>query len=521
MRAACIGLPATPVSVLILGALIVGAGCSSDDDSGPTTPRDTGVMAPDTGEEVDAGFPDGGVFADAEVVMDAEPADAGFEPFPLISCADVTGTCVSFEPGEETALLDAVNSLNDDTTIVLATGSYAFDNALTFRRANGVTLTGQGMDLTNLDFSSQTTQSNGVDVIGDNFAIRQLTITDAQKDALRIEDSMNVQIQFVRTTWSGGPSSDNGGYGIYPVRCTNVLLEDSEAFHASDAGLYVGQSINVIVRRNVARRNVAGLEIENTQFAQVYENTVEDNTAGLVVFDLPGNPVIGRDVKIFDNVISNNNRQNFAVPGAIVSQIPAGTGTFALASRRVEITNNTYENNNSTDIAILSGLAVLPEVNDWAIPLDQVVGSTVGLELVEVEGAVLNFVTNEIWIHDNTHSGSGTMPDSSSMDDRPLGFLLGLLYFASQEPVDTLLYDGIGEDVDPATAANNTNVNHICAENETGATWATLDLETLLTILGSGMFPTVANLYRPDAPFAPFNCTGFTNGPIADVTLPF
>mgnify|MGYP001459187303 CR=1 FL=1 len=141
------------------------------------------------------------------------------------------------------------------------------------------------------------------------------------------------------------------------LRC-HSSVRISRAEGASDAGLYVGQCINAIVRNNVCTGNVAGLEIENTQYADVYNNTVEDNAAGLLIFDLPGNPVIGRDVRVHDNVVRNNNLQNFA-PGGTVAEIPAGIGTFAMASRRVEIVNNTYENNNTTDIALISGLVSL------------------------------------------------------------------------------------------------------------------------------------------------------------------
>ncbi|MEO1336168.1 MAG: parallel beta-helix domain-containing protein, partial [Myxococcota bacterium] len=291
-----------------------------------------------------------------------------------------------------------------------------------------------------------------------------------------------------------------------------------EAYNAADAGLYVGQSINVIVRRNIARQNVAGLEIENTQFAVVYENVVEDNSTGLVVFDLPGNPVIGRDVKVHDNIIRDNNRDNFALAGTTVATVPAGTGTFVLASRRVEFANNTYARNKTTDIAILSGLVIEANPASWAIPLSEVVGSTVGIELTVQGDNLLNFSTGEIWIHDNTHEGSGTAPDASDMDARPLGALLGVVYFGAGA-VDTLLYDGVGEDVDPSTPANNTNRNRICAENEGDATWATLGILDLLETIGGGGFPTVEDIYRVSSPYAPFNCTGFTNGPIADVSL--
>jgi parallel beta-helix repeat protein len=120
--------------------------------------------------------------------------------------------------------------------------------------------------------------------------------------------------------------------------------------------------------------NVAGLEIENTQYADVYENHAEDNTGGIVVFDLPGNPIVGRDVRLRDNTIVRNNRRNFA-PGGTVAEIPSGTGTFVMASRRVVVTNNTYEENNAVDIALISGLIIEGNPATWELDEAELVGT--------------------------------------------------------------------------------------------------------------------------------------------------
>ena len=122
--------------------------------------------------------PNNNTSADSGIVDSGDTADPAFA---RLSCDDVSGTCMSFAAGEEAALLNAINSLSDDTTIVLGKGTFSFDNALTIRRADGVTFTGQGIDETILDFSSQATQSNGVDAVGDDFSISHLTITDAKK----------------------------------------------------------------------------------------------------------------------------------------------------------------------------------------------------------------------------------------------------------------------------------------------------------------------------------------------------
>ena len=377
---------------------------------------------------------------------------------------------------------------------------------------------GQGIDKSVLSFADQKVQSNGVDVIGDGIRVEGLTIEDAKKDALRIENSKGVTIRAVKVTWTKGALTENGAYGIYPVRCYDVLMEKCEAYNASDAGLYIGQSINVIVRDNIAKRNVAGIEIENTQYADVYGNLAEDNTAGLAVFDLPGNPVIGRDIYVHDNIIRANNRANFASSGT-VSEVPAGTGTFILASRRVELANNTYKNNRTVNIAVLNGLAIKPKKSKWRLAKDKLVGSIEGLDLPSDATGVSNYYTSDIYIHDNSHSGSGKDADSKGPLTRPLGFLVKVIY--AEERIDDILYDTWGESsFDPVDPTKNSNDNRLCISNEKGATFVSLDLPTQLKLADKFKFSKLSELYRPKAPFVPFNCATLKGGPIAKVSLP-
>jgi parallel beta-helix repeat protein len=304
--------------------------------------------------------------------------------------------------------------------------------------------------------------------------------------------------------------ADGGAYGIYPVKSQNVLVENSRAENASDAGLYVGQCQHVIVRNNVVTGNVAGLEIENTQYADVYNNLAENNTGGIVVFDLPGNPIVGRDVRMHDNIIRNNNHVNFAA-GGTVANILVGTGTFAMASRRVEITNNTYSNNNSTDISLISGLAIEPDFTKWILNTSTLTGKYDDLDLMSAAtGTVMNFRGENIVVAGNKHSGSGTAPDVS--DPLQLGLLLAL--HNQGRPVDSVLYDAIGESTfDPVVATKNTNDNHMCIGGNTGGTFASMALDKQQDN------PTLA-FYRPAAPFAPFQCTELRGGAVAEVVLP-
>jgi parallel beta-helix repeat protein len=426
---------------------------------------------------------------------------------------------LDFAPGQEQDLLDALNLLEECTVVRLSAGTFRFDNALTIRQ-RGITLVGAGKGSkgelegtgasTVLEFTNAVANTNGIDHVGDWFTIRKLAIVNAKKDALRVEASTNVRIVEVRTEWTSENRPDNGKYGLYPVKSTNVLVQGCEAYNAADAGIYVGQTKRAVIRGNIAKQNVAGIEIENTQNADVEGNLAEDNTCGLVAFDLPGNPVAGTDVKIWKNVIRNNNRSNFGA--SVVGQVPAGTGTFVLASRRVELTRNTYANNNTVDVAVISGLSLEPNVELWA-------------------AAGGNWGIRDLWIHDNVlEGGSGDFVDNGTPDPvaRPLGAVLAGLYAfgASQgvPNVEAFLWDGVD-----LTGADNKLVNdvNLCIENNALPANAPLPIVDLNLVkvrptLAAGTPAAVAAAWaetsRVAQGAAPFACHGF-QPPLAPVVL--
>lgn len=441
----------------------------------------------------------------------------GDSAFPTTSCADHPDPCVEVLAGDNDGLFEISNLLVDNQTIVLGQGEWQLDNQVTFRGANGVSLIGQGMELTVLDFAAEEVQTNGVDAIGDNLLLQGMTIRDAKKDGVRVEDSDGVTMRDLRASWTTPQSPENGAYGLYPVKSSRVLIEDCEAHNAADAGIYVGQTQYTIVRNNLATGNVAGIEIENTQFADVYGNTATGNTGGLLIFDLPGNPIVGRDVWVHDNVITDNNTPNFA-PGGTVAIIPAGTGTVVVATRRVIIEDNEYANNNSSDIAIMSGLVVEGDASQWLLTRDELLGETDGVTMPEDDAGVYNYVTRNVVLKGNSHSGSGSLPDGSDPEAREIGALLALLYLGQR--VDDVLYDAIGESAFDATdPAGNSNDNHICLGGNSGGTFASLDLEVLAGRIDGGEFPSTDWLFRPEAPFAPFDCTELDGDPIPTISV--
>jgi len=253
-----------------------------------------------------------------------------------------------------------------------------------------VTIRGAGMDETILSFAGQVAGAEGLLVTASDFTIEDIAIEDTVGDAHKVNEGENIVIRRVRTEWTGGYSTDNGAYGIYPVQTTNVLIEGSVAIGASDAGIYVGQSQNIIVRDSRAEYNVAGIEIENSVNADVYGNVAANNTGGILVFNLAGLSLQGSHTRVFDNDVYENNTENFGHEGTAVAAVPAGSGILILANDDVEIFENRIRDNRSANVIVASSI---------------VVGfNTEGSEDFDPypEG---------IYIHDNEISGGGDDPD--------------------------------------------------------------------------------------------------------------
>ncbi|MGB1450086.1 MAG: parallel beta-helix domain-containing protein, partial [Marinirhabdus sp.] len=252
-----------------------------------------------------------------------------------------------------------------DQIIQFSAGVFTFTNTLSMDNKNTIIIRGEGRDETILDFGSQTAGGDGVLVTNsDNIKFENLTVRDAAGDALKARECNTISFVNVATVWSGKPSEDNGAYGLYPVLCTEVYIDNCYAYGASDAGIYVGQSDKIILKNSVAEGNVAGIEIENTTNADVFDNEAFDNTGGILVFDLPGLSQYGNATRVFNNNSHDNNRTNFAPAGNIVGNVPAGTGSMVLSTKNVEIFGNTFTNNNFAGVLVSNYLLVNPDITD-------------------------------------------------------------------------------------------------------------------------------------------------------------
>jgi parallel beta-helix repeat protein len=313
-------------------------------------------------------------------------------------------------------LIERLLDARPGEVIEIPAGTYAFDRSLNLR-IDGVTLRGAGMDKTVLSFKGQKSGAEGLLVNAGNFTIENLAIEDSKGDGLKVNEGENIVIRGVRVEWTRGPHSDNGAYGLYPVQTKNVLIEDCVVIGASDAGLYVGQSDNIIVRRNRVERNVAGIEIENSTNADVYENSATQNTGGILVFDMPNLPRRGHSTRVYKNRVFENNTDNFARRGAAVASVPAGSGVVLNSADKVEIFDNDIADNKTANV-IISSYWSTGYMNKYGVSKDY------------------DPYPEEVYVHGNRFKGGGDSPDGLDLK------ALKVAMFGLNGALPDVLWDG-------------------------------------------------------------------------------
>jgi parallel beta-helix repeat protein len=232
------------------------------------------------------------------------------------------------------------------------------------------------------------------------------------------------------------------------------------------------------VRRSRAEANVAGIEIENSQFADVYENKSTHNTGGILVFNLPDLPVkTGGNTRVFNNEILENNTQNFGAKGSMVAKVPTGTGVIVLATNHVEVFKNTIKDNNTSNVSVISYFTTGNPINDASYyPFPEA-----------------------IYIHDNVISGGGTEPGGD----------YAVALAGVGKPLPGILFDGV---VNPKKLAGRRLPDdlRICFQNNGDATFMNYD--------AGGQFKHISRDAKPyDCSLTPLSAV---NLPAATPTAP-
>ena len=341
-----------------------------------------------------------------------------------------------------------INAKEGDV-IELPEGTFTLNRSLILDKVKNITIRGKGNTKTILSFKGQKDGAEGLRITADGIVMEDFAVLDPKGDCIKVQDATNVTFRRLRVGWNSLHDPKNGSYGTYPVGCTNVLIEDCEVFGSSDAGVYVGQSKNIIVRRNRVHDNVAGIEIENSTDAMVTDNLSENNTGGILVFDLPELPKKnGMRCKVANNKIINNNTQNFGVKGTTVSEIPAGTGIIAMATNFCDIANNEISGQNTIGISVVSYLSLQKPFKD----------------------SIYDPYCGGITVHDNKITRGTGSPDNT--------VTFGQLFIAIfGDKIPDIIFDG---EINPAYRNNDgslKNEQKICIRNNGNVTFSNLDME--------------------------------------------
>jgi parallel beta-helix repeat protein len=323
------------------------------------------------------------------------------------SAASSTGRTFLIKPGANatTDMVAAMVQAAPGDVIRFDCGFFDLSQTLQLINTEDVTVKGCGKDQTVLSFRSADAAQGILAVNVHGITLQDLTVIDSGGNAIELRGVDHGTLQRVRALWSSGggrassdpvtasnyaqdnyrritiPCTDpptrnpnapennvlgdttspdytmnpnTGRYGIYPVLSKNILIEESEAVGASDAGIYVGQSNVVIFRNNRAAYNPFGYEIENDRDSEYASNLAECNTGGFLIYDLDGLTQYGDRSRMHHNIVRMNNAYNVAEHPGLVKEVPPGTGMITLGYDRIDVFDNEFTDNGTVGILHIS-----------------------------------------------------------------------------------------------------------------------------------------------------------------------
>ena len=192
-----------------------------------------------------------------------------------------------------------------------------------------------------------------------------------------------------------------------------MLIDGCVAIGASDAGIYVGQSQNIIVKNSVAQYNVAGIEIENSYYADVFDNLASHNTGGILVFDQQDLPQQGgHHVRVYSKKAINKYTDNFDPEANILGEVTRVKVIIIQANSELEVFDNDLYGNGTVNLSIV----------------------TYGYE---TEDENYNPHPKSIQIHGNRFGDGGFDPDVGT------GELAAILFELSGGDMPDIFWDGI------------------------------------------------------------------------------
>jgi hypothetical protein len=190
---------------------------------------------------------------------------------------------------------------------------------------------------------------DAVFVTADNVTVRDLHVEGYNGNGIYYDGVRDFRVARVDTV-------DNGAYGIYAIRSTMGVFEDSYASGHYDSGFYLGEvtRCDCVIRNVTAEKNLLGYSGTGAGFITIEDSVWRDNAAGIVPNVLPNEPELQVHTHIEDNVIVNNNNQTAFEQWHFAGSLhaPVGSGVIIGGGSYNTIADNDIRNHSRAGVAI-------------------------------------------------------------------------------------------------------------------------------------------------------------------------
>lgn len=360
-------------------------------------------------------------------------------------CEGPNGPCIEVAPGADfqKRAQEALAGATYGDVVYFPEGTHAIDDTLNVS-IHGLTIRGAGMDETILQFTGASYTPSLLYARGaDGTTIEDLSIQDTSTHAIVLEDLEGPTVRRVGISWA--THSPNSAVGVIIERGRDALVEDCHVVDASVESISIRDSEVVAVRGNSIERGSSGINIQNSDDVDVYDNTCTNNTVGMAIFNLPDRGRNGRRTRVYNNTLVGNNGDNHAPVGNILQHAPTGIGMLILSGHEVEVFGNHLADNQTSNLTIMTY---------------QLIVNRLGMALSDVG---YNPYVDTIYGHDNRFGAGGDLVGSV-----PLGILIktanGVLGVAK---TTSILFDGYVDPnlADPADPTRFQAAYNLCFQN--------------------------------------------------------
>ena len=243
-------------------------------------------------------------------------------------------------------------------TIKLPEGRLALIRSLSISGQSGITFLGKGKNKTILTFATQEEGLEGLKVFNcQDIRLEGFSIEDSWGDALIVQNVEGITIKNVKTSWPKNSGKKKNDHGIIAIKSNRLMLDSCEASGALNAGIFVKQSRNLIIKDAHVSLNVTGISVVNSSNIEIHHSLIEQNSLGITLENLPGLLVMGEGAKIYKNQINNNGLKNFSPSTYFSHSFPEGSGLIVMAYHKAEIYENEIVNNKAIGAFVLSFLS--------------------------------------------------------------------------------------------------------------------------------------------------------------------